>query len=228
MYKCMAEDGSITYSQTACKNNQSTEKVMGGGQSNKQKQEDCKYSGQFAQSVAQHMRSGSGSEQTFNQYGGLDALSKSSLAIINYVYSYKNNPDVPINRISSLTIAKCNANSFGSVRCEDFPQQFQNSIFSCDEEQQKNMQQEIMLREQMKEQAPSNYPAQLPDDTSKSSDKKTTKQNEKQRIADCKKEYDEKIERIDDKLRQSYTADEGEQLRAQRRNLNAQRYSECR
>ena len=230
MYKCIDEEGAVTYSQTACENDQTTDKVMGGNKQKKQ-QEDCKYAGQFANTIAGSMRSGADAEQTFNRYGGINAISKSSLAIINYVYTFKETPDVSASRISSLTLARCNANAFGKVRCEDFPAEFQASVLSCDEEQQQMLQREMLLREQMQQQnTPDNIIPAVPTESDSSSQKpkSSNKQKQKQRIADCKKGYDEQIATIDKRMRQQHTAQQGEQLRERRRQLQDARYTNCR
>ncbi len=129
-YKCIDENGETTYSQRACPNDQKTDKVMGGG-GKTAGMEDCKYARQFAEDTARRMQSGVDVHQTFDGYGGVDSISKSTLAIINYVYTYKDVSDVSAARIASLTAASCNAKAFGTVACEDFPQEFRISVNNC-------------------------------------------------------------------------------------------------
>jgi hypothetical protein len=54
---------------------------------------ECSLASRFAVTAARHMRAGSRSDEVFNRYGGLDSLSKGSIGVINYVYSFRTNND---------------------------------------------------------------------------------------------------------------------------------------
>lgn len=229
MYKCIDENGGVIYSQTACQTDQTTEKVMSSNKPQQKNLEDCQYAGQFASMVTRQMRSGVEAEQSFDRYGGINALSKSTIAVINYVYTFKNTPDTSANRISSLVAARCNARAFGDVKCEDFPEEFQTSIISCDESKRED----VLIQQQLmrKNSRPAGSPEQPVQAPKKSQNKSTTSnntKNTKKRIDDCKERYDKQITTIDDRLRESYSSEEGESLRKRRRQLQNDRYSKCR
>ena len=133
-YKCIDVNGDVTYSQTPCKQNQKTDKLLSSGKKPAE-MEDCKYAGAFSQMAFRQMRSGLSTQQLFERYGGVNSISQGTLGVINYVYSFKYSPTMQPARIAELTIAKCNAQAFGKVRCEDFPDEFQEMIFSCDDEE---------------------------------------------------------------------------------------------
>ena len=135
-YKCIDENGDVTYSQKVCRNNQKTGKVV-NSRKKKEAMKECKYAGLFAKSVTRQMRSGLGANQILQNYGGTNTVSKSTLGVINYVYSYKYTPETPETRIASLTVTRCNARAFGEVTCEGFPAAFQYQIYGCDEEKRK-------------------------------------------------------------------------------------------
>ena len=133
-YKCIDGNGDVTYSQAPCKQNQKTDKLLNSSKKPSEL-EDCKYAGAFSQMVFRHMRSGLSAQQLFNRYGGVNSISQGTLGVINYVYSFKYSTATQPDRVAQLTIAKCNAQAFGEVMCEDFPKEFQDTIFSCDDEE---------------------------------------------------------------------------------------------
>ena len=227
MYKCIDENGDVTYSQTACQGDQTIDKVI-GGQKQQSNLEDCKYAGQFSKVILRSMRAGNDADVVFDQYGGINALSKSSIAIINYVYSFKQTPDVSANRISSLTMAKCNARSFGDVACKDLPDDFQRTIgpYGCDED--KALEQGIPPAPQTLPNPASGAVEAQPMRKSSATPPANASNQDQAVISDCKARYDQRIAEVDVLLREGYDAAQGEALNAERRRLVDARYSDCR
>lgn len=119
IYKCVAEDGSVSYSQIPCPKQVTTEvraavpKTDGAV--------DCRWATQFANEVGRQMRSGMPSESVFGLYGGIDSVSAGTINIINYVFRFRGNATMPLERISSLAGSMCKAGSLGDVRCASLP-----------------------------------------------------------------------------------------------------------
>jgi hypothetical protein len=202
IYKCKDADGNIMYSQTPCKNQESEN--VGKSRSRNTEETNCSLASKFAITTARHMRAGSRSDEVFNRYGGLDSLSKGSIGVINYVYSFRTNDDVSEERIGGLAQAKCRARSFGDIRCEALPPSFIEGIGGCD----------TADREEPPA-APGPPPvkrmiARAPDSRSD----EITQQ--------CKKRYRDQIDAIDAEMRRGYSSAQGEAYRARLRVLTQQ------
>ena len=119
IYKCVAEDGSVAYSQIPCPKQKST--TVRSSVAKTDNVVDCRWASQFANDVALRMRGGMASDAMFIAYGGVDSVSPGTVNIINYVYRFRGNPTMPLERISSLAASMCKAGSLGDVRCESLP-----------------------------------------------------------------------------------------------------------
>ena len=166
----------------------------------------CLYANKFAVSTARLMRAGQSSDEVFNRYGGLDSLSKSSIGVINYVYSFRTNDDVSVERIAALTQAKCRARSLGDVSCELMPLSFTEPMGGCDGEG------EVAIDEPVA-QAPGPAP---------SFNRKTENTVSTEGVEQCKKRYRDQIDAIDAQMRSGYTSAQGEAYRERLRTLTEQ------
>ncbi len=119
IYKCVADDGGITYSQIPCPKQKTT--TVRSAVPKTGAAVDCRWASAFAGDVTRRMRSGLASEGLFDFYGGIDSVSPGTINIINYVYRFRGNESVPEQRISSLAGSMCKAGSLGDVRCEALP-----------------------------------------------------------------------------------------------------------
>ena len=234
-YKCTAENGDITYSQTPCKQNQTTNTILTSPLKS-ETMEDCKYAGAFSKMIFRRMRSGYRTQHLYDSFGGLHAISESTLGIINYVYSFKHASATRSDRVAFLTVTKCNAKTFGEVRCEDFPEQFQDTIYSCDEiEREQALKLHGLLEQSIENQlqfdefsiSPS-YGSSNNSSGSGGSYDATRQKYEKAKIAECKERYESKIERINDRLSKGYSVSLGESLRDKKRSLRKNMASQCR
>ncbi len=119
IYKCVADDGGITYSQIPCPKQVTT--TVRSAVPKTRAVVDCRWASTFAGDVTRHMRSGLASPALFDSYGGIDSVSPGTINIINYVYRFRGNESVTEQRISSLAGSMCKAGSLGDVRCEALP-----------------------------------------------------------------------------------------------------------
>ncbi len=119
IYKCIADDGGITYSQVPCPQQKTT--TVRKAVPKTEAVVDCRWALAFASDVTRRMRSGLASEALFDSYGGIDSVSSGTINIINYVYRFRGNESVPEQRIFSLADSMCKAGSLGDVRCEALP-----------------------------------------------------------------------------------------------------------
>ena len=131
IYKCIDASGGTTYSQTACPEQEQTANVITTYTSSVATQ-DCRIARNFAAQTTEQMKAGTTSGELFDQYGGIDSISGTAIAMINYVYTYKHNPRVSTDRITSLTTSRCKAGSFGEMSCERFPYSFIADLGGCD------------------------------------------------------------------------------------------------
>lgn len=135
IFKCTDANGGVSYTQTPCPAAEQTQKVIANTQSNKPRV-DCRIANNFARRTATQMRAGQSSGELFDAYGGIDALPKTAIGVINYVYSHKQNTDTGAQRISALSAARCSAGSYGPVSCDDFPYAFISEMGGCDQAKQ--------------------------------------------------------------------------------------------
>ena len=202
VFKCTAEDGGLTFQQTPCPE-QKVEKVA--TQAVAEKGLDCSFANRFAASTARLMRAGVKSDEVFDRYGGLDALSRSSIGVINYVFSFRTSDDVTVERIAELSGAKCRVGSFGDAKCETFPLSFTDGIGGCDGEGEV---QEILAEER-------GGPRPIAATPTRS----TASGRSDEEIQTCKKHYRDSIDEIDAEMRGGYGSEQGEVYRQRLRML---------
>ena len=131
IFKCVGADGEVSYNQTPCQAEQKTAKVLSVSSANKT-QYDCRIANNFARRTAMGMRSGLSSGDIFDSYGGIDAIPRTAIGVINYVYSHKDNVNTGPQRIAALSAARCSSGSYGDVGCDDFPYGFISDLGGCD------------------------------------------------------------------------------------------------
>jgi hypothetical protein len=209
VFKCTAEDGGLTFQQTPCPE-QKVEKVA--TQAAADKGLDCSFANRFAVSTARLMRAGVKSDEVFGRYGGLDALSRTSIGVINYVFSFRTNDDVTVERIAELSGAKCRVGSFGDANCEALPLSYTEGIGGCDGEGEV---QEILAEE-------SGVPQPFAATTTRS----TVNGRSDEEIQTCKKHYRDAIDEIDAEMRRGYGSEQGEAYR-QRLRLLTEKLRAC-
>ncbi len=202
IYKCKDTDGNLMYSQTPCKK-QASEKI-GSTRSDSTQATDCSLASKFAFTTARYMRAGSRSDEIFSRYGGLDSLSKGSIGVINYVYSFRTNVDVPEERIGGLAQAKCRAKSFGDVSCETLPPSFIDGLGGCDAEEWKEA------------------PAEATPPPARRAIARVADSSNDEVTLQCKTRYRDQIDAIDAEMRRGYSSAQGEAYRARLRVLTQQ------
>lgn len=208
IYKCVAEDGSVAYSQIPCPKQKTTTVTAAAHRDDGVV--DCRWAMQFSTDVGRRMRSGLPSDAVFNFYGGVDSVSPGTLNIINYVYRFRGNAAMPLERISSLAGSMCKAGSLGDVRCESLPYGQDETGEACN-----------------------------PDAADKPADAGQVGEDEVARVASskneiasmagsndvatdqCKKRYRDQIDAIDAQMRSGYDSAQGETYRERLRVLTS-------
>jgi len=130
-YKCVDDNGSTTYSQTPCPIDEMTAKVINSGGAPTDPG-DCKIAQRFMAKTAKQMLAGASSATVYDSYGGIDSIPRTSVALINYVYTFQHNKEVSAERITGLSMARCRSGSFGSTTCDDFPFSYIESQGGCE------------------------------------------------------------------------------------------------
>ena len=218
IYKCKEADGSLTYSQTPCPDNDTNVLVTESGTERIIEQRDCRHAHQFAMSTARSMRDGAASTDIFDHYGGVDSISNGSIGIINYVYIYRTKTNVSIERIAALVESQCESGTMPQVTCADLPITFTDQLGGCaaetDEEDATQLAAadvpaaQAAVAAQSEQRPAAVYQQTLPAGESR---------------AECRQRYQAEIDDIDARMRSGYSSAEGDRLREKRRQLQAQR-----
>ena len=228
IYKCVAANGDITFSQVPCPEEDSKVTTVRAGSSPTAEPADCEHARRFALRTAQQMKSGTGSSAIFDSYGGLSALSKGSVGLISYVFEFRTNADVSATRVSALATAKCRAGSFGDVSCEQLPASFTNSFGGCsaDEQEIEATSYHVNSVEGTHAQATHVQSLARTNTTSQADSRKARAAveaaAEKKRL-ECRDRYDSQIDAINERMRSGYSSSEGESHRKRRRDLEQKR-----
>ncbi len=212
IYKCKDADGSLIYSQTPC----STEAPVTVKSSSSGSTLDCSYANKFAVATARTMQGGAASDQVFNSYGGLGVLSRGSIGVINYVYSFRTNDNVTAERIAGLAQAKCQAKGFGDVSCEALPLSFTERLGGCDAEADNEMRSAPPIAEPAAALGPQSSTAMVNTNGARAPASGT---NDQERTEQCKNRYRDQIDAIDAQMRSGYTSGQGEAYRERLRTL---------
>jgi hypothetical protein len=216
VYKCSDDAGAISYSQTPCPAKETTVRVTGVAAPRQPL--DCGYANRFAVAIARDMRTGVASDQIFDRYGGLNAVSKGTINLVNYVYTHRANDTVSVERIAGLSEARCNAGSLGDVSCAALPVGFTQRLGGCNRAQPEG---------------PETTPAATrafsvpgPRPTSAAPAAPTRTERDAERTRQCIENYQRQLDRIDSKMRAGYSSRQGEKYRERQRDLK-KRLNDC-
>ena len=233
IFKCVAPNGELTFSQTPCPGKDSKVTVERTVTTKNDDEANCKFAQRFALTTARQMKRGVTSSKVFDQYGGLSALSRGSVGLISYVDQYRTNEDVSAERVAALSVAKCRAKSFGDVSCEQLPASYTDGLGGCE------MSDSIVEERDRVESPPAtgaapthqpprqtNYQVSQETHARRQSEFRETKAREEQQQANCKNRIRRQIDSINAKMRSGYSASQGIGLRDRRRDLE-QQLREC-
>ena len=237
VYKCVAANGDLTYSQTPCPDKDSKVTMQKAASSGSSDETDCELVHGFALSTAMGMKRGVSSSEVFDRYGGLSSLSRGSVSLISYVYQYRTNDDVSAERVADLSLAKCQANAFGDVGCEQLPRAYTGKLGGCDVPDgiKDAMFSEMVMRDGGLESRPATSNATTartrtrvsPDARAHAyAERREAKERAEQRREECRQRIRERIDVINAELRSGYSASRGATLKNQRRDLE-QQLREC-
>jgi len=214
IYKCIAPNGDLAYSQTPCPESKVTKQraVMNDSHG----AEACEYAHRFALATAREMKAGTSSSAVFDRYGGLNELSRGSVGLISYVYQYRSNENVSAERVAELSVAKCRARSFGDVGCEQLPAAFSRQLGGCDLGDKSRGPSGLPLI--------STAPAQSSIEpkvarAAQQAEYREARAREDERRATCRDRIRGQIDSINSRMRSGYTVSQGNTLRGRRRNL---------
>ena len=157
----------------------------------------------------------------FNQYGGLEGMSKSAVNIVNYVYMYQHSSDLSADRIAALAGHKCKARAFGDASCEAMPFRFIESIGGCgdDEDDERPASAATVNNAQLLSASPASG-------TTERTDRQTRPPEARDQSRDCKERLQKQIDRINSDMRSGYSSQQGERYRERLRTLRKQ-MSDC-
>ena len=214
VFKCKEADGTLTYSQTPCSEDPEPE-VAAPPPEEPAEQLDCTHAHTFAFETARSMQSGITSAEVFQAYGGVDALSRGVIGIVNYVYSFRTSEQVSAERIASLTEVKCQAQALGDVSCETLPRQFTKRFGGCNAEVESSTQQAAYA---VQGDGTFDTPVATPTAATVAG-RPTSIAADKEAVEQCKKRYRDQIDAIDAEMRRGYSSEKGEVYRERLRGL---------
>jgi len=198
VYRCTDEDGGIVFRQTPCA---AAPSASGETREADEAAPQCDYANRFAFETGRLMRAGLRLDELFNRYGGVDALSRPAMGVINYVYSFRTNDDVSVERIASLAETKCRARAFGKVACAALPTAFTDNIGGCDGDAGSAAP------------ASSTGTASSPAPALENAREQAAEALGEEAVTECKQAYRDQIDAIDAEMRRGYSAEEGERYR---------------
>jgi hypothetical protein len=228
IYKCVADDGSVSYSQIPCPE-EKTETVR-TVTSRRSEPADCRWATQFAGEVARRMRTGKDSASLFDLYGGVDSVSNGTVNVINYVYRFRSDDSIAVERIASLAGNMCKAGSLGDVSCESLPYGQDPTGKRCNPDDEdaattiaavgsSNGSAPLGTNRPPAQQEPANSnPSRIVSNADSAEDTAKTEA--------CKKRYRDQIDAIDARMRSGYDSEQGEVYRERLRTLTT-RLREC-
>jgi len=221
IFKCTDGDGNVAFRQTPCPDAQATsEQLSARSTGDSESGGDCGLANRFAYATARYMHSGMSSSDVFARYGGVDALSKSTLGVINFVYGFESIGDVGAERIASLSEARCRSGSLGELSCETLPPSYARLTPACNPDL---------------DEAPTGQAAAVPDAgpevTAAATPAETRAStadtaSDPDRVRQCREPIEQQIEAIDTRMRAGYSSAQGEAYRERLRDLT-QRLREC-
>lgn len=224
-YKCIDEKGRTSYSQTPCATG-AEENELTLDRHGQADAEVCAEVRQFAVKVGKSMRRGNHSSEVIAQHGGLETIAKPALGIINYVYSFRANVLISVDKVASLSVVKCNNGGFGQVRYADIPGAVDpNSVESMrarmEEIQRRNSEASMAA-----EGRDSDWQGALVTKTNGSPERPVSSDAIQPNMNSCR-QYEQRLKSIQSSMRAGYGSEEGERLRAERRKYQALLRDSC-
>lgn len=214
IYKCVADDGAVSYTQIPCPEERS--ETVQHISARRDEPVDCRWASQFANDVARRMRTGKDSASLFDLYGGVDSVSKGTVNIINYVYRFRSDESIAVERIASLAGNMCKAGSLGDVSCESLPYGQDPTGKRCnpdDEEAASNGSTPLGSN------TPTVQQVAVSNGSSGSNRSSTDSADRSAQTEACKDRYRDQIDAIDAQMRNGYDSEQGEVYRERLRSL---------
>jgi len=214
VFKCTDANGNVSYNQVPCESDDQSETVL-STQSKNKPGVDCRIANNFARQTAKRMRLGESSGAIFDSYGGIDAMPRSSIGVVNYVFSHKGNVNTGPQRIAALSAARCSAGSYGPVTCDDFPFSFIAELGGCDKALNGSGEPPAAT-------APDNQdPKPVPEGSTHALGVKTTA-NQPSNSVDCKQDMQTQLGELFEQMRAGQSASEQGQLEGRKKALREQ------
>lgn len=223
VFKCVAANGELTFSQTPCPEEDSKVTVQKTVTSSSSEPDACQYAHRFALATAEEMQAGTSSAAVFDRYGGLSALSRGSVSLISYVFQYRTNKDVSAERVAALSVAKCRARSFGDVGCEELPVAFTSRLGGCELGEDSTGPGGLPFVSTV---PAAGYAEQEASPNSQQAQIREARALEEQRRNECRDRLRGQIDSVNSQMRSGYSGSQGQTMRDRRRDLE-ERLRDC-
>lgn len=213
VYKCKDADQNTVYSQFPCPDTSSEEVSVGVPK--KIDPKICGLAYDFSHEVAGRMRQDSSAKQEKGLLSGEIAGANTAAVIIDYIYGFKDDPDVSNERIAELTMAKCSNGGFGNISADSIPRR------DADEETGEEAVSDEppvppLTAESESSQSPTDETPQIQATEADASELAPNSAVNEVYLRQCGN-YRKSLRSIDNSMRQGYSSAEGERLRQQRK-----------
>ncbi len=220
IYKCVDAEGNVGFSEVPCAAEEQSSTVNVGSSGPKMEERVCELVTLYAEDVFKRMRKHGDSTRELDRYGGVYGAGSAIVGVVNYVYGFRLDENASARRVAGLARSKCENGGFGRIRFEELPR---DDYYVFDEYQQAWVRKgegggyrDRGARPQSPMPSP---PRALP--TPSAPDDAAYRRRQ------CE-HYQAEIDKLDDRMRGGYSAEQGEIMRDQRRAMRGQMRVVCR
>ena len=121
VFRCVAGDGKVTYSQSPCPADQESDQMRGLGTARQEDSGLCGLARELAAAVFLEMAEGVEPSAVIDRYGGLNHVNAPTLGVINFAASLRYNDELSPRRVGALTFSRCREGGFGKLQSGDLP-----------------------------------------------------------------------------------------------------------
>ncbi len=218
IYKCVDAEGNVGFSEVPCAAEEEASTVNIGASGPRVDEHACELATLYAEDVFKRMRGNGDSSRELDRYGGIYGAGSAILGVVNYVYGFRHDENASARRVASLTRSKCENGGFGRIRFEELPR---DEYYVFDEYQQAWVRKGEGGGYPQTRRPSTTLTPQRAMPAATSGNTRTSNRRRCEQIMAA-------IDDIDTRMRNGYSAGQGEMMRERRRTLRNQAQAACR
>ena len=121
VFRCVADDGKVTYSQSPCPADQQSDQMRGLGAARHPDSSLCGLARELAATVFLEMADGVEPSAVIDRYGGPNHVNAPTLGVINFAASLRYNDELSPQRVGALSFLRCREGGSGRLQSGDLP-----------------------------------------------------------------------------------------------------------